>query len=75
MQSLSRYGRSPPRSGRDFFGPGTSFFFFSCATCRYILKDAQTVTGLPLLNGKEITPLAWCITLTIQFMPLGERRA
>lgn len=40
-------------------------------TLRYLLKDAQTVTGLPLLDGKEITPLAWAITLTIQLMPLG----
>eukprot|EP00903_Cladosiphon_okamuranus_P019208 g17662.t1 len=38
---------------------------------RYVLKDAQTVTGLPLLEGKEITPLAWCITLTIQLCPLA----
>eukprot|EP00752_Nemacystus_decipiens_P008254 g7381.t1 len=38
---------------------------------RYLLKDVQTVTGLPLLDGKDITPLAWCITLTIQFMPLA----
>lgn len=30
------------------------------------------MTGLPLVEGKEITPLAWCITLTIQLMPLGE---
>ncbi|CAM9568100.1 unnamed protein product [Scytosiphon promiscuus] len=39
---------------------------------RYILKEAQTVTGLPLVDGKEITPLAWCITLTIQLMPLAS---
>lgn len=38
---------------------------------RYLLKDAQTVTGLPLLEGKDITPLAWAITLTIQLMPIG----
>lgn len=41
-------------------------------TFRYVLKDVQAVTGLPLLNGKEITPLAWVITLSIQLMPLGE---
>lgn len=41
---------------------------------RYFLKDVQTVTGLPLVEKNEITPLAWCITLTIQLMPLGEIR-
>lgn len=41
---------------------------------RYFLKDVQTVTGLPLVEENEITPLAWCITLTIQLMPLGEIR-
>ncbi|CAM9406202.1 unnamed protein product [Ectocarpus fasciculatus] len=40
-------------------------------TLRYFLKDVQTVTGLPLVEGNEITPLAWCITLTIQLMPLA----
>lgn len=39
---------------------------------RYVLKDVQAVTGLPLLKGQEITPLAWVITLSIQLMPLGE---
>ncbi|CAN0432549.1 unnamed protein product [Ectocarpus sp. 12 AP-2014] len=40
-------------------------------TLRYFLKDVQTVTGLPLVEENEITPLAWFITLTIQLMPLA----
>ncbi|CAN0265586.1 unnamed protein product, partial [Pylaiella littoralis] len=40
-------------------------------TLRYLFKDVQFLTGLPLVDGKEITPLAWAIALTIQLMPLG----
>lgn len=51
------------------------YFVVFCSTrayLRYVLKDVETVTGLPLLKGKEITPLAWVITLSIQLLPFGE---